>query len=211
MSLTAITEVITTLTEAEQRFNLKRTEDRGFFPEWQTELSSLTETEKIALNQLRKRYLYQRSQRHLLEGTVMLLLASPLLAIAGFFDPPFEIRSEESVQLILKDGQEILQGRIDVLVLQNQLWIVVLESKKTALSLWTALPQTLAYLMANPQPQKPSFAIMTNGDDLVFLKLTQTDIKQYDFSRVFSLFISNQELYYVLQILKSISSQWIMD
>jgi hypothetical protein len=35
------------------------------------------------------------------------------------------------VQLTL-DGEEVLQGRIDVLVLQNQLWVVVLESKKAA-------------------------------------------------------------------------------
>lgn len=153
---------------------------------------------------MRRRYLYQRSEGHLLEGTVTLLLASPLLALAGFYDPPFRVRAEESVQLTLNDEEEVLQGRIDVLVLLNQLWVVVLESKKTALSVWAALPQTLAYLMANPQPEQPSFGMVTNGDDILFVKLVQGVQRSYALSRVFAPFTSSQELYTALQILKRI-------
>lgn len=47
--------------------------------------------------------------------------------------------------------------------------------------------------------------MMTNGDDIVFVKLTQIDQRQYDVSRVFAPFISHQELYCVLQVLKRIS------
>ena len=200
----AITEAITTLAEAERRFNLSRTEDEAFFSEWQTSLPELSMTEQTALDQLRRRYLYQRSEGQLLEGTVTLLLASPLLTIAGFYDPPFRVRAEESVQLTLNDGEEVLQGRIDVLVLLNQLWVVVLESKKTALSVWAALPQTLAYLMANPQPEQPSFGMLTNGDDILFVKLVQRSQRNYALSRVFAPFTSNRELYSALQILKRI-------
>ena len=203
MSTTAITEAIATL--AEGRFNLRRNEDEEFFPEWRTGLPALSDTERRELDVLRGRYLYQRSETHLLEGTVMLLLASPLLAIAGFYDPPFKVKAEESIQINLDDVEEILQGRIDVLVLEDYLWVVILESKKTALSVWSALPQTLAYLMANPHSEKPGFAMMTNGDDILFVKLTQVDNRQYSVSRVFSPFSSNQELYSVLQILKGIS------
>ncbi|NEQ26986.1 MAG: type I restriction endonuclease subunit R [Microcoleus sp. SIO2G3] len=202
MSTRAITEAITTLAEVERRFNLHRTENEQFFSEWRTGLPDLTDIEKTGLNELRRRYLYQRAESHLLEGTVMLLLASPLLAIAGFYDPPFKIRAEESVQITLDDGEEVLQGRIDVLVLHNQIWVVVLESKKTALSVWSALPQALAYLVANPQPERPSFGMMTNGDDILFVKLTQIAHRQYDVSRVFAPFISHQEFYSVLQVLK---------
>jgi len=166
----AITEAITTLGEAEQRFDLDRTEDAAFFPGWQLELPVLSDTEKTALDQVQRRYLYQRSEGQLLEGTVTLLLASPLLTVAGFYDPPFKVRAEESVQLTLRDSEDVLQGRIDVLVLLNRLWVVVLGSKKTALSVWTALPQTLAYLIANPNPKQPSFGMTTNGDDILFVK-----------------------------------------
>ncbi|MEH2340063.1 hypothetical protein [Nostoc sp.] len=61
---------------------------------------------------------------------------------------------------MLNDGEELLRGRIDVLVLQNQLWVMVLVSQKTTLSVWSALPQALAYLMANPQADKPVFGMM---------------------------------------------------
>ena len=51
MQTTAITEIITTLTEAERRFNLYRTEEERFFPEWYRDLPDLQETEKTALNE----------------------------------------------------------------------------------------------------------------------------------------------------------------
>lgn len=197
----AITEAITTLAEAEQRFNLSRTEDETFFSEWQTHLPDLSMPEQTALDQIRQRYLYQRSAGQLLEGTVTLLLASPLLTLAGFYDPPFRVRAEASVQLTLDDGEEVLQGRIDVLVLLDQFWVVVLESKKTALSVWAALPQTLAYLMTNPQPEQPSFGMVTNGDDILFVKLVQRQ-RHYALSRIFAPFTSSQELSSALRILK---------
>ncbi|MGP1385139.1 MAG: hypothetical protein ACTS2F_16365 [Thainema sp.] len=140
----AINEAITTLAEAEERFSLTRTEDDQFFREWYTDLPELTDAEMVGLAEMRRRYLYQRSQGHLLESTVLLLFASPLLTLAGFYDPPFQLKAEESVQLTLTDPEEVLQGRLDVLVLKEQFWVVVLESKKTALSVWAALPQTLA-------------------------------------------------------------------
>jgi len=116
-----ITEAFITIAEAEQKLHLSRTEDDSFFLEWQGDLPALSEREQEALDELRRRYLYQRTEGQLLEGTVMLLLTSPLLAIAGFYDPPFRVRAEESVELKLEDSEEILRGRIDVLVLLNQL------------------------------------------------------------------------------------------
>ncbi|BAZ30236.1 hypothetical protein NIES4074_26920 [Cylindrospermum sp. NIES-4074] len=200
----AITAAITTLTDAETRFNLVRIENEQFFPEWSEDLPEITEAEKTSLDVLRRRYLYHRAEGDLLEGTVMLLVVSPLLALAGFYDPPFKNKAESSVELVLNDGEEILRGRIDVLVLQNQFWAIVLESKKTTLSVWSALPQALAYLVANPHPHQPAFGMVTNGDDILFIKLQQGDTSQYNLSRVFAMFSSAKELYTVLQILKRI-------
>lgn len=203
--VTAITEAITSLSEAETRFGLVRMESEQFFLEWSSELPEITEAEKASLDILRRRYLYHRGGGDLLEGTVMLLVVSPLLALSGFYDPPFRIKAESSIDLVLNDGEEVLRGRIDVLVLQNQLWVMVLESKKTTLSIWSAVPQALAYLMANPQPDKPVFGMVTNGDDVLFIKVKQeTGIPQYDLSRIFALFTSARELYNILQILKRI-------
>lgn len=200
----AITEAIITLAEAESRFHLSRTESADFFPEWYVGLPELTEAEKSSLAEMRRRYLYQRSQGQLLENTVTLLFASPLLTLAGFYDPPFRLKAEESVQITLTDPEEVLQGRLDALVLKDQFWVIVLESKKTTLSVWSALPQTLAYLMANPHPDLPSYGLMTNGDDSVFVKLVQAPNGEYSFSRAFAALASNQELYVILQVLKRI-------
>ncbi|MEJ1932444.1 type I restriction endonuclease [Nostoc sp. NIES-2111] len=203
--VTAITEAITSLSEAITRFGLVRIESEQFFPEWKSELPEITEAEKASLDVLRRRYLYHRSEGDLLEGTVMLLVVSPLLALSGLYDPPFRIKAESSVDLVLNDGEEILRGRIDVLVLQNQLWVMVVESKKTTLSIWSAVPQVLAYLMANPQPDKPVFGMVTNGDDVLFIKVKpEAGRPQYDLSRVFALLTSAKELYNILQILKRI-------
>ncbi|MEH1951834.1 MAG: type I restriction endonuclease [Nostoc sp.] len=200
----AITEAITTLEDAENRFGFVRVENEQFFSEWYEGLSEITEAEKASVDVVRRRYLYHRAGGDLLERTVILLLVSPILALSGFYDPPFRIKAESSVELMLNDGEEILRGRIDVLVLQNQLWVMVLESKKTTLSVWSAVPQALAYMMANPNPSKPVFGMVTNGDDILFVKVTQTNTPQYDLSRVFAPFASARELYAVLQILKRI-------
>jgi hypothetical protein len=127
-------------------------------------------------------------------------------AIKTLAEAPFRVRAEESVQLTLEDPEEILQGRIDVLVLLNRLWVIVLESKKTALSVWTALPQTLAYLMTNPLTERSSFAIVINGDEILFVKLRSGDRRTYGVSRVFSPFASSRELYSVLQVLKQMGA-----
>jgi predicted type IV restriction endonuclease len=194
----AITEAITSLADAENRFGFARIEKEGFFTEWCEELPALTLSEKENLDVVRRRYLYHRAFGNLLEGTVMLLLVSPLLALAGFYDPPFRMKAEESVD----DGEEILRGRIDVLVLQDRFWVIVLESKKTTLSVLSAVPQALAYMMANPNPNLPVFGMVTNGDDILFVKVVHTGMPQYDLSRVFAPFTNVRELYSILQILK---------
>ncbi|WP_088240971.1 type I restriction endonuclease subunit R [Calothrix rhizosoleniae] len=200
----AITEAITNLADAESRFGFVRIEEEGFFPEWCADLPALTEADRENLDVLRRRYIYHRSLGNLLEGTVMLLLVSPLLALAGFYDPPFRIRAEETVDVVVDDGEEILRGRIDVLVLQDRFWVMVLESKKTTLSALLALPQALVYMMANPNSNLPVFGMVTNGDDILFVKVVQTGKPQYDLSRVFAPLTNARELYNVLQILKGL-------
>ncbi len=201
----AITEAITSIAEAESRFNLRRTEDEQFFLEWCEDLPSLTDAEKSYLDLVRRRYLYHRADGSLTEGTVTLLIGSPLLERAGFYDHPFKMRAEASVELVVDENDEdveTLRGRTDALVLQNRLWVVVLESKRTTISVATALPQTLAYMMTNPYPDKPVFGMVTNGDEIFFVKLIQQGTPEYDISRVFALFPLRNELYNVLQILK---------
>jgi hypothetical protein len=62
---------------------------------------------------------YHRAEGDLLEGSVTLLAASPLLELAGLYDPPFRLRAEAAIEVTVDDGEEVLRGRIDVLILQG--------------------------------------------------------------------------------------------
>jgi len=95
-----------------------------------------------------------------------------------------------------------IRGFIDALVVQERLWILVVESLRTSIPVPAALPQLLAYMLASPQKERPVFGMATNGDEFVFLKLFKSDVTQYDASRTFSLFPRRHELGQVLQILK---------
>ena len=202
MQTLAVTEAVTTIAEAERKFALSRSESRDFFTEWYDELPEINSSDRASLEVLWRRYIYHRSGGHLLESTVMLLLVSPLLTITGLYDPPFLLKAEESVLIKISDSEETLQGRIDVLVLRDRFWIIVLESKKTMLSVWSALPQTLAYLMATPNGDHPTFAMLTNGDDIVFVKL---EAKQYAMSQVLSPLVNRGELEVAWQVLRKIA------
>jgi Type I restriction enzyme R protein N terminus (HSDR_N) len=203
----AVTDVITSLNLAESRLNLRRTTQADFFTEWLNDLPALTDTEQQMLDRLQAVYLYQRADGAIAEGAVNLLLTSPLLYLAGLCDPPFKIRAEASVKIELEDGETVLQGRIDTLVLQNQLWIVVVESKRTTFPCPDGIPQALAYMMATPNPERPSFGLVTNGDQFIFIKLVQSPVAQYDLSDDFSLFARRRnELGDVLQILKRLKT-----
>ncbi|MEG3849731.1 type I restriction enzyme HsdR N-terminal domain-containing protein [Microcoleus sp. herbarium19] len=198
----AVTEAIKSLAEAESRLNLSRTEDEAFFSEWQTQLPSLSDSEQTALDTLRRRLLYHRADGELLEGAVTLLVASPLLELAGFYDPPFRMKAEAAIEIAIDDGEETLRGRIDILILQDQLWVMVLECKKTTISTRSALPQALAYMMANPDLDKPRFGMLTNGDDVLFVKLMAQPTREYGLSRAFSIYTVRSELRSAFQVLK---------
>jgi len=75
--------------------------------------------------------LRHRNRGKLAEGAVNLLLVSSLLELAVFYDEPFFITTDSSVEIVLENQDEILRGRIDTLVIQEQFWILVVDSKSS--------------------------------------------------------------------------------
>jgi hypothetical protein len=201
---TGITDAIHSLNDLSDRLNLRQADSDNFFSEWKENLPALTDMEAASVAKLKQRYDYQRMDGLLLEGTIQVAVVSPLLELAGFLDAPYRMHSPYGITLELDDSEEILRGFIDMLVIQHKLWILVVESKRTSISVLAAIPQLLAYMLASPNGQsaKPSYGLATNGDEFVFLKLTHDDAPQYDVSRTFSLFPRQHELRKVLQILK---------
>lgn len=201
----AITEYIDSLAEAETRFGLSRNDEPSFFSEWWSDLPELTPSEQQRLDLIKQRYLYHRQYGQLLEGAVNFIAIAPLLEMVGFYDPPFRLRSEASIRLEIENkDKKVYQGRIDSLILQENLRIVLVEAKRTSFSIDVALPQALAYLCANPQPQKAAFGLVSNGVYSMFVKLYQS---QYSFSQDFSLNRQRNELYDVLRILNRLKGK----
>lgn len=203
----AITEAIISLNEAHNQFNLIRSSDPQFFTEWFEELPELTEAEKQSLNRLKNRYFYYAADGAITEGTINIIMVSPLLELVGLCDPPFKIRGEKSVKVEIEDEDTVLQGFIDALVVQNQFWVVVIEARRYGFNVTLAIPQALAYMMGNSHPERPVFGMATNGEDFYFIKLTQQGVRQYDLSDKFTLSKRrNNELYEVLRVMKRIAS-----
>ncbi len=203
-SMTAVlgvTDHIKTLNDLQSRFGLQQTSDNTFFDEWLTDLPQLANDQQLGVERLKNRYDYHRAEGLLLEGTINAVVLSPLLELAGFLDPPFRLKSPYGVSLELEDPDEIIRGFIDTLIVQEHLWIMVVESKRTSIPVPAALPQLLAYMLASSQPEHPVYGMATNGDEFVFLKLCQSDSLVYDTSRTFSLFPRRHELGETLRIL----------
>jgi hypothetical protein len=186
--------------DLEKKFQLKLSENANFFTEWQECLPELNEIEKQELNRVKDSYL-NLTKRPMLEDMVKMVVLSPLLNNAGFYLPPFYSTSEASVEISDKDKGISIRGKIDILVLQDQLWILVIESKQAGFSLEVGIPQALAYMLANPQADKPVFGLVTNGSNFIFMKMIQQEFPCYALSDEFSLRRGN-DLYKVLSILK---------
>ena len=215
MVQTAVTQVIQSLEDLEHHFGAGRSHSPSFFPEWQTDLPTLLDSDIAVLNQVRDRFRYQRRKGPVAEGAVNAIVISPLLGLAGFYDSPFDLRSEASISLKtaiqIEDENgtlqpQILRGRIDFLVLQDQFWQAVIESKETTFDIEMGIPQILSYMMAAPTQQNITFGMVTNGNHFVFIKLKRGRSSEYDFSDTFSMLPQTNRLFDVLQILRRIGA-----
>jgi hypothetical protein len=187
----------------ETKFGLEECQDETFFLEWKEDLPALTADEQQYLDVIKANFLYF-SARPTLEGVVTQLVFSQLLSMAGLSEPTFEIRSEASVQINLEEKGKEFSGQIDVLVLQDQLWVLVVESKEAGFSLKAAIPQCLAYMLGAPDSTRPAFGLVTNGSEFRFLKLVHAQAF-YGLSDLLTLQRQDNDLYTVLAILKSLS------
>lgn len=199
-----ITKAITNLNDAHSKFNLSQTADPLFFREWVEELPDISDLEKAELNRLKNRFLYYAADGEITERTIDRIIVSPILDLLGLYDPPFKTRGEKYVKVEIDNGNTVLEGFIDAVVVQNQFWVVVIEEKRYNVNIWLALPQTLAYMMANPNPEMPVFGMITTGEDYIFVKLNQQE-GRYALSYKFTLLSDdNHNLCRVLQVMKRI-------
>jgi hypothetical protein len=116
--------------------------------------------EIIALDRLATNYEYLSESDSPLEEVIKLVVLSPLLDLAGFYrsrsvserESPFLPKTEVSTSLEIADDQDAspIQGKIDVLILQESFWVLIIESKPARIDVTAGIPQILTYLLSAP-------------------------------------------------------------
>jgi len=192
-----------TLYDLEKRFRLEQDQTPSFFDEWQTQLPELTPVEKQRLERVQLS-VANLERRSLLENTVKLAVLAPLLDLSGLFLPPFYVSTEDAVNIEAVDDGLTVQGRIDILVLREELWLLVIESKRAEFSPKVGIPQVLSYMLSAPDRTAPVYGLVTNGTDFVFLKMVFGEKPRYGRSRQFVLG-QDHDLEQVLKILKHLA------
>ena len=90
------------------------------------------------------------------------------------------------------------------MVFTPNFWIMVIETKRAKYSLDAGIPQTLAYMLGNPDTTKPAFGFVTNGNEFRFLKLMGQDVPIYSQSYLFAL-DRQDDIHVVSRILKHLA------
>ena len=105
-------------------------------------------------------------------AAVKMVILSPLLRLAGFYNGAFQILSEIGVELKLDN--EISRGRVDLLIIKEAIWILTIETKGEILAARVALPQLVQYMLNGNQAQ---WGLVTNGYEFVLVRLFQTRLQ----------------------------------
>lgn len=185
-----------------ENFSLQRVEDDQFFRECIDDLPAISDVDKQLLDKLKAGYLNLLNYPPLLEDVVRMAVLDPILFLADFYLAPFYVKSEKSIDIAQEDDGVIIKGRIDTIILKDQLWVMLIESKQASFSIEEGLAQLLAYLLGNPNPEKPSYGMITTGGSFIFVKLVKGSIPQYSTSDLFNTRNRGNELCSVLRILK---------
>ena len=206
-----------TLHQVKAQFGLREALEQSFFLEWQENLPELNLDEMRSLDQLKTNFLYLL-EFPMSEEAVKLVMLSPLLSKANFFKPPFHLKTEASVQIELKNDDrssedpdsQLVRGRIDVLLLRDEFWVLVVEAKEKGFSLENAIAQALTYMLSSPSQDRSVYGFATNGSEFIFLKTVQEPTPQYALSDLFTLRRQHNDLYTVLQILTALERRdWL--
>jgi hypothetical protein len=196
------------LGEVKEKLQLKEVFDPAFFPEWQGLTPDLSEADWELLDKLRQNFrALQEHSSH--EEIVKMFSLSPLMMVAGLAEYPFIPKAEHIIEIDLSyededDEVQLIRGKIDIIVSHNNLWEIIVETKRVQSNVMQALPQTLTYMMATLPSDRPIFGLCTNGTDFVFVKMLRGEKNQYSLSDPFSMYRHQNDLYQVVAILQNL-------
>ena len=194
-----------TLREVEGKFGLRYVRNPAFFPEWRTTTADLSEYERKILDQAQSSFVYLNKDV-MQEALVKMIVVSPMLLVAGFYEEPYMTFAEQSTEVTVIDDErdELIRGKVDVLVAQESVWIVVIEAKGSKIDISTGVPQVLTYMLSSANQNRSLYGVVTNGVHTMFVKVS-ANRREYGFSKPYSLYTPGNDLYDVVSVLRAIS------
>jgi hypothetical protein len=173
-------------------------------------LESLTEFEQQDLLQIRKDFHRYFRLGKISEGLVKFLTIAPLMRLAGFYDVPIRLTMEDSIAIAVEDEDRRITGRMDILAINSPqsniappFWVLVIETKNSAIEVGEGLPQLLTYAFNSLEQQTSVWGLATNGLRYQFIYLRCDEQPTYQLMPLLSLNESPDAIE-LLQVFKSI-------
>ena len=179
-------------------------------------LEPLSDFERQDLLRIRNDFDRYLSAGKISEGLVKFLTIAPLMRLAGFYDVPIRLTMEDSIAMpaavnnAVEDEDRRITGRMDILAINSPqsnimppFWVVVIETKNSAVEVGEGLPQLLTYAFKSLDHQSSVWGLVTNGLRYQFVHLRHDEQSTYQLMPLLNLNESPGAIE-LLQVLKSI-------
>ncbi|MEH2378024.1 MAG: restriction endonuclease subunit R [Nostoc sp.] len=144
------------------------------------------------------------------EGLVKFITIAPLMRLAGFYDVPIRLTMEDSIAIAVEDEDKRITGRMDILAINNPqsniappFWVLVIETKNSAVNVIEGLPQLLTYAFKSLDQQPSVWGLVTNGQLYQFVYLRHDNQSTYELMPLLNLSQSPDAIE-LLQVFKAI-------
>lgn len=193
--------------EVHRLFGFHRSHQDSFAP--LLSLEPISEYELNELQQIREDFDCYLAEGKVNEGMVNMLTTYPLMRLAGFYRAPITISLEQDIENITIAEEDLtITGKLDILAVHKPIgqpffWVLLIESKNSAIAASEGLPQLLTYARDSLKSQKSVWGLATNGQNYQFAFLQSEPSLTYQLMPLLSLVELNSSMQ-LLQVLKAI-------
>jgi len=208
--MTALNAKNLTLSEVLRLLKFQKLPNGSFTP--LLSLEPLTEFEQPELIQTCEDFDSYLTDGKVSEGQVKLVSVGPLLRLAGFYRSPIKMFLEEGIaDIAVEDEGATITGRLDLLAIDKNtltttdvpFWILVIETKNSAIDVLAGLPQLLAYAYKSLEHQTSVWGLVTNGARYQFAYIQSGTPPTFQLMPLLNL-MDCEPAIQILQVLKAI-------
>jgi len=208
--MTALNAKNLTLSEVLRLLKFQKLPNCSFTP--LLSLKPLTEFEQQELIQTCEDFDSYLTDGKVSEGQVKLVSVGPLLRLAGFYRSPIKMFLEEGIaDIAVEDEGATITGRLDLLAIDKNtltttdvpFWILVIETKNSAIDVLAGLPQLLAYAYKSLEHQTSVWGLVTNGARYQFAYIQSGTPPTFQLMQLLNL-MDCEPAIQILQVLKAI-------